>query len=104
MDDIVFSDIVRQVEDRIRESEPEVWAGVSRDASREDEMTWRRGDRWATVIYHRTDPYKRLVLMLYSPDLEHHPEAVQVSAADLGVVDMIAAPVADLLKEATVRA
>jgi hypothetical protein len=104
MSDDVFSGVVRQIEDRMREANPAVWTEIHADASREDEITWRRGDRWATLIYHSADPYKRLALMLYSPDIAHHPEAVQISADDEGVVGMIAEPVIDLLREAGIKA
>ena len=88
----------------MREAAPDIWTDTHADTSRADEITWRRGDRWATLIYHPADTYKRLALMLYSPDLEHHPDPMQISADDEGVADMIAEPVIDLLREARVKA
>lgn len=96
-----FEDRAREIDDRIRELIPELWAKVERDTSRPDERIWRYGVFSATLIMHRTESYPRLSLELLTGE-EDHPEALQIGFDEADVVDMIAHPIAGLLSGGTV--
>jgi hypothetical protein len=94
MEQQTFETRVAQVGRRLRELAPEAAAEITGERGPQS-ATWRRGGRWATVVQH--DAPRRLELTLHpAGDV---PDTLEIAPDDADVVDMIAIPVADHLKE-----
>ena len=94
----MFADRVAEVDRRIREIQPGVATEIRRKDATPQSTTWDRGGSWATLTLH-DGKWPRLELSLHNGS-EEHPEALEIGIDDADVVNMIAAPVADLLARA----
>jgi len=89
-----FETRVAQVGRRVRELAPERAAAIAGERGPQS-ATWRRGQRWATLVAHDGPP-RRLELTLHPAD--DVPDVLEIAVDDADVVDMIAVPVANHLK------
>jgi hypothetical protein len=88
-----FETRVAQVDQRIREINPEIAGELRRDDTRENTVTWERNGAWATLTLHDD---ARLELSLHPA--QDVPDILEIRIDDADVVNMIAVPVANHLK------
>jgi len=95
MEPQTFASRVAEVDRRIREIEPGIAAEIRRNDGNAQSATWERGGYWATLTFH-DGKWPRLELSMHTGS-DDHPEALEIGLDDADVVNMIAAPVAELL-------